>query len=1108
MKKLLLATLTLFSFSFLSNAQCDATSSVAYIDCDSVWFVPVSSGPQYTYQWNFGDGNISSDPSPVHVYGADGSYAAYLVLTDSISGCTDVFTIPVNINCGAGCNILSAWTLSVDANTCNTQFVSTVMSGSPPYTYFWDFGDGSTSSQATPTHQYSNNSWYWACYTVTDANGCDTTMCDSIYISCTPTSCDAQFTYTYASCDSIWFIPASQGAQYVYNWDFGDGSNGTGMYASHQYSADGTYPVVLILTDTVSGCSDSYTGLVTIDCGSSCNIYGAYAWNVDSINCNVQFISTAYNGTPPYTYFWDFGDGGTSTTAHPAHQFPLNTNPGWWWTCLTITDANGCDTVICDTIMPNCTPASCDAVFTHMNLSCDSIWFYPASYGPQYSYYWDFGDGNYSTAQAPTHVYNSDGYYIVVLNVIDSLSMCSDYYTYTIWIDCGTCNVDGDFSYSVNSNNCNVQFVSSAWGGSGPYSYFWQFGDGSTSNAANPSHQYPTNGTWTPCLTITDVNGCDTSFCLPIYVNCSPTPCDANFAHTFVGCDSVWFTPTGNYSGTALYTWYFGDGQTSNNYSDAHQYSADGIYYVILEVWDSITGCYDSTLSTVVIDCGVNCTVNGAFAWYPDSITCDIQFISTAFGGTAPYTYYWNFGDGTTSTNPHPSHYYPNNTVYTPCLTITDANGCDTTICDVVYSTCTGMSCDASYTYTYVACDSVWFIPTSYGNQYDYYWDFGDGSWSTSMSPAHQYSANGTYIVVLYLTDSLAGCYQAYTAIVDVNCGFTPCGVNGAFVTTTDSLGCTTYFSSTAFGGTAPYTYYWVFGDGTTSNQAHPVHQYPQGTWTPCLTITDANGCDTTICDVIYSWCAPQPCDAMFTYTYIACDSVWFVPNTPAGSNIAHYWDFGDGGTAFTSNPTHQYSADGTYYVILTLIDSNNMCSASYTAAVTINCNTTCSIGAVITGVPQQSTCVVEFASSVYGGSDPYGYFWDFGDGYYSSLPHPTHTYSTPGSYNVKMTATDSYGCDTTVQTTIVANCTVGFEEDELISINVYPNPSSDIFYVEILEQAQFEVYDISGKLLISTGDIVGDQIYPLDLSNFTPGAYILRVKIQDEVISKRLIKQ
>jgi hypothetical protein len=168
--------------------------------------------------------------------------------------------------------------------------------------------------------------------------------------------------------------------------------------------------------------------------------------------------------------------------------------------------------------------------------------------------------------------------------------------------------------------------------------------------------------------------------------------------------------------------------------------------------------------------------------------------------------------------------------------------------------TCISTSCDASFNYTFTACDSIYFVPAVINSQYTYFWDFGDGGSSSAISPVHGY-ANGVYTVVLYISDSLTGCSDAFTAIVTVNCNAT-CDINGAFTWFTDSSMCDINFISTAFGGQAPYTYFWVFGDGTTGTGPHPIHTYPPNSiWTPCLTITDVNGCDTTICMPIQSSC-------------------------------------------------------------------------------------------------------------------------------------------------------------------------------------------------------------------------------------------------------------
>src|SRR5690606_29692085 len=115
--------------------------------------------------------------------------------------------------------------------------------------------------------------------TITDAMGCDTTLCQWITLGCAATSCDATFTYTHADCDSVWFVPASSGSQYTYQWDFGDGGTSNDQNPAHTYSTNGTYYVVLTIQDTVAGCMDILTLPVNINCASSCTANGAFAWN-------------------------------------------------------------------------------------------------------------------------------------------------------------------------------------------------------------------------------------------------------------------------------------------------------------------------------------------------------------------------------------------------------------------------------------------------------------------------------------------------------------------------------------------------------------------------------------------------------------------------------------------------------------------------------------------------------------------------------------------------------------------------------------------------------------------------------------------------------------
>src|SRR5689334_2518467 len=201
---------------------------------------------------------------------------------------------------------------------------------------------------------------------------------------------------------------------------------------------------------------------------------------------------------------------------------------------------------------------ACDASFSFYLASNnpDSVHFYPASTS-NVSYYWTFGDNTSSTQTAPWHFYTSAGTYYVCLTVITASGDTCDH--------CDSVHVNGPpppppcnanfYHYSLNSNPDSVHFYPAS---TSNVSYYWTFGDNTSSTQTAPWHFYTSAGTYWVCLTVITASGDTCDHCDSVHVNGPPPPCNANFYHYLnSNLDSVHFYPA--LAGAASYFWTFGD---------------------------------------------------------------------------------------------------------------------------------------------------------------------------------------------------------------------------------------------------------------------------------------------------------------------------------------------------------------------------------------------------------------------------------------------------------------------------------------------------------------------------------------------------------------------
>jgi PKD repeat protein len=275
--KTLFFIFSFFFVPFLTSAQSGCNSDFNYTigNCPSVIFFDNSTGsPQpfggeadiVTRIWSFGDGATSNSTNPTHQYQANGTYNVCLTIFDA-SGCSDQFCTIIQITCIQQCEAMFQYTTGLCPSILFSDN-SYPGVGAQVVSWSWNFGDGTAGTGPNPLHVYQANGTYNVCLTIATSDGCVSDSCTTVEINCI-SQCEAMFQFTTGLCPTIVFADNStpgSGAQIVsWNWDFGDGTTGTGPSQTHEYTANGTYTVCLVI-ETSDGCVSDYCTTVEIDC--------------------------------------------------------------------------------------------------------------------------------------------------------------------------------------------------------------------------------------------------------------------------------------------------------------------------------------------------------------------------------------------------------------------------------------------------------------------------------------------------------------------------------------------------------------------------------------------------------------------------------------------------------------------------------------------------------------------------------------------------------------------------------------------------------------------------------------------------------------------------
>lgn len=1007
-------------------------------------FTNASTPAPVSMVWNFGDGTAARTSPTTKTYKTAGNYT--LKLVNTYGGCADSVTRTVHVLNAPVPDFIA------DKNAaCQPPFTVnfTDKTTGSPIQWFWDFGDGSSSTLQNPQHVYTATGKFDVKLTVTGAGNCPVTTTKTAFITIQTPTVSINSANNLGACikgaGAVSSITPTATVKSVdpitgYNWSAPGSNEGssTSSTPTFTYNTAGTYTLSLTVT-TAGGCTTSPPATSTVTIGT------AIANPDFTINPNpvcgrdpVTFSTT----TPADAYSWDFGDGAIfaqQTQQTVTHSYSNPFNPAT--VTLTVTN-HGCPVTVSHPLVVN-RPFPNFGYKVNCATSATSVTFTDSSkVGSPSSYTWDFGDNTPTVTVTtpfapPTHAYAPPGgVFNVKLTIVDG--SCTQSFTKPITLAqvSPSFNITGGqlpgLAPPAVCKNAPFQLRSATQIAPSTIqpqnfiqTYIWQVDPLPANNSSGPVYNaiVPNNGPYTLKLTVIDINGCPNSATpVPIQVlgptahYTTPTPDGGcrNSAIPFV--ENSTLDPAG--SSITAWSWNFGDNQTSaTGPAVSHPFADTGYYHVTLKVTDA-KGCAD----TYTQPDSVQVTAPQAVFAGPDSFYCPgVPLVFTDSSQGYGLAENWSYGDGQSGTVPMHTYANPGQT-YNVTLTVTDKYNCASTQTKTVDIRKPVAGFDIAD--TTAICTPLQTQFTSHSRNYDsLYWNFGDGSTSTLPVTSHFYNTVDSFIAKLYVRGP-GGCMDSASRRVLVLNPFTTTQFNYSPLQACDSV--PVNFSITPPGYTS---FSLQFGDYTADSTGNrtPFHMYRgPSSYMPFLSLMDATGCIVNINGAsAITVLGAVPFFTVDKHSFCDSSIANFTDYTITNNGFAtETYTFSDGSPAQSLSPgtgqfnvSNDFNKIGTWLATLK-VTTNNSCTESYTDTIRVHQTPHPVIGIA----SLLCTGIIQFNGSITAPIvDSLTWAWNFGNGQTSGQQNPA-IHMDPGKYTVTLKTSSSPGCSDTTSDNITIN--------------------------------------------------------------------------------------
>ncbi|MFW5707008.1 MAG: PKD domain-containing protein [Bacteroidota bacterium] len=999
-----------------------------------------------TNLWSFNNG-LSFEEIPaqqfVHTFenqGNDSQTHNIWLIGENEYGCRDTLIRQVTVHPG----ITASFTPNVTegCNPLHVEFTNHLPEDE--HNYLWDFDENNgTSSEHSPAMLFHNPSYqdtavFLVRLTATTDEFCQDYVEHEIRVY---PKIKANFTFDYTSyCtpQEITFHNTSLGA-FNNHWDFGDGTTSQTQNGdvSHVFvnttGSEIIYPVQLII-ENENGCTDTLVRNVTI--------YPQIMADFDMVTAGCHPLEVHFENLSAgaSNFFWDFGDGGSSSNPEPTRTYTNNSHleTETYQVKLLVESQFGCIDSLTREV--NVFPKPNASYEVSQEFGCAPLYtdFFPTSFGAQL-YEWDFGDGSNEVTStdnvAHTYFNNNDTAQTITSRLI-ALNQhgCADttYRSVEVFPQV-TASIHITEPEGCHPFTANIVNLSEGATASTPY--YWSYGDGNQSTDQQISQDYlfenfshTETEFYTVKLRAESGYGCKDTTQTIVAVH--PRPAASFEPLVIEGCSPLEVTFADNSVGALHYQWNFGDGNMSQESGNAthifHQPhdAGQGLFPVELLVTNQF-GCADTTYNQITV--------------FPE-ITADfevqtsgchplqVQFSNLSLGYN---TLDWTFGDGSTSSHTDPDYTFTNssyteNQYYTVQLNTQSVFGCEATSTQQI--TVHPKPFSAFYVSDSEGCApfTVQIDNQSVGGT-QFNWNLG-GSQNQQSLPQFNHTFNNlqetpqTYQLHLVTTNEY-GCWRESFQDIEV---FPQ--VDADFTADNDQMqGCNPLPLNFENLSQRAHAYNWNFDDGNSSTIPNPFNEFytpatHESTYNISLRAESVYGCTDSI--VKQAKVIPVPMADFYVSPYEQTypSTEIRVDNLSAPGNWNFRWDMGDGTIINTQSweaIEHEYQFPPGDYATqqyrIGLDVSNGFCEDSIAQTVTIHAPMP-----VVGFAPSSQGCPpleVQFRNeSLYG----LEYFWDFDDGVTSHQENPSHIFWEPGEYNVKLVVSGEGGIDSTYQTITV----------------------------------------------------------------------------------------